>query len=203
MNTLKIKTLMFFAAIIIFTACGDNEPQKEDVPELITKVTLTFTPVSGNPVIAQATDPDGEGVQDLTVDTSINLEANKTYSLSIALVNGLAEPTSPDYNVTSEVEEQGDEHMFFFGWTGNLFSNPAGNGNISNRQGTVNYTGAANSVDFNNLALGLTTTWTTSGNATNGTFRILLKHQPGLKSTSSTSSDGETDVDVTFEMKIQ
>jgi hypothetical protein len=203
MKTEKIKTLAFFAATMLLASCGDNEPQKEDVPELITKVTLTFTPTNGNPVIAHATDPDGEGVQDLTVDTSIALAANTTYNLSITLVNGLAEPTSPDYNVTSEVEEQGHEHMFFFGWTGNLFSNPAGEGNISSRQGSVNYTSGANSVDVNNLPLGLTTIWTTSESAKGGTFRILLKHQPGLKSATSTANDGETDVDVTFEMKIQ
>jgi hypothetical protein len=188
---------------ILYVTCDDNEPQKEDVPELITKVTLTFTPASGTTVIVHATDPDGEGVQDLAVDSPIILEANKTYVMSISLANGLAEPTSPDYNVTQEVEEHGDEHMFFFGWTGNLFTNPTGSGNISNRQNAVNYSGDPNSVDQNNLPLGLSTTWTTGNGGATGTFRILLKHQPGLKSTTSTSSDGETDVDVTFELKIQ
>jgi hypothetical protein len=204
MTIRNIKRLLSAAMVaILFVACSDNEPQKEDVPELITKVTLTFTPLTGKAVVVSAIDPDGEGVQDLAVDSPINLEANKTYVLSISLANGLAEPTSPDYNVTQEVEEQGVEHMFFFGWTGNLFSNPAGTGNISQRQDPVNYFGDANSVDQNNLPLGLSTTWTTANSGATGTFRILLKHQPGLKSTISTSSDGETDVDVTFELKIK
>jgi hypothetical protein len=204
MSIRNIKRLLCATMVaILFVACDDNEPQKEDVPELITKVTLTFTPASGTTVIVHATDPDGEGVQDLAVDSPIILEANKTYVMSISLANGLAEPTSPDYNVTQEVEEHGDEHMFFFGWTGNLFTNPTGSGNILNRESPVNYSGDGNSVDQNNLPLGLSTTWTTANSGATATFRILLKHQPGLKSNTSTSSDGETDVDVTFELKIQ
>jgi hypothetical protein len=204
MNVKNINLLLIaMSAATLFVGCSDNEPQKEDVPELITNVTLTFSPVSGNVVVVRANDPDGEGVQNLVVDSPINLEANKTYTLSISLVNGLAEPASPDYNVTEEVEEQGDEHMFFFAWTNNLFSNPVGNGNISDRQNPVNYSGASNSVDRNNMPLGLSTSWTTANSGATGTFRVLLKHQPGLKSTTSTSNDGETDVDVTFDFKIK
>jgi hypothetical protein len=123
------------------------------------------------------------------------------------LINGLAATTAPEYKVTEEVEEEGDEHMFFFAWTNNTFSNPTGNGNIDARADAVNYTGGANSIDKNKKPLGLTTTWTAatlSGTTSiNGTFRVVLKHQPDLKSDTSDSNTGETDLDLTFTLNVK
>jgi hypothetical protein len=200
----SVKTLKwagFAIAILsvsILSGCKDDAPEKQDTPELITKATLTFTPVAGEPVVVTATDPDGEGVQDIKMDKAIDLQAGKPYSLSIALINELAKPSDPEYNITSEVEEESDEHMFFFGWTNDVFSDPTGNGNIDNRDDDVNY----KDQDVNSLPLGLETHWTTA-TASAGTFRVLLKHQPALKTGTSGSSNGETDLDITFEINIQ
>lgn len=142
-------------------------------------------------------------MQDITVDSPINLAANKTYTLTIALINELAQPSDAEYNITSEVEEEGDEHMFFFSWTNNVFSNPTGNGNVDSRSDAVNYTGGTNSKDANNRPLGLTTTWTSAANAASGSFKVLLKHQPDLKSDTSDSTAGETDLDITFTINVQ
>lgn len=197
------KHLFLYTAIsllLILPGCENNDPQKEDVPEMITKVTLTFTPATGAAIVATATDPDGEGVQSIKTDGAIALKKSTTYTLSINLINGLAKPTDEQYDVTKEVEDEGDEHMFFFGWTGNAFSQPKGDGNIDLRADPVDYT----SVDSRGLPLGLTTTWKTSDIATQGaTFRVLLKHQPGLKTAASTSNDGETDLDVSFDLKVE
>jgi hypothetical protein len=162
---------------------------------------LTFNSDGNEPIVVTATDPDGDGVQPVTIDDDIALSANTTYTLGIQLLNTLAAPTDDAYNVTAEVEEEGDEHMFFFGWTNNVFASPAGNGNVDNRTDAVTYEGAANSVDANGLPLGITTTWTTAATGT-GTFRIILKHQPDLKSATSDSSVGETDLDVTFNIAV-
>ena len=206
-NKLSRAVLSIFAFMIILAGCKDNDPQKEDVPELITKSTLTFTPSDGSAaVVVTATDPDGEGVKNLTVDRPINLVSNKTYKLSIALINALAATSTPEYNITAEVEKEGDEHMFFFAWTDNVFADPTGDGNIDKRNDVVNYTGASNSVDANGRPLGLNTTWKTAsatGAILSGTFRVLLKHQPDLKSDTSDSTTGETDLDVTFTIAIQ
>jgi hypothetical protein len=194
-----ITLTLVFASLFFLSGCDDDDPAKEDVPELITKATLTFTPVGGgSAVVVTATDPDGEGVQDIKVDGPINLEAAKSYSLSIALINGLADPSDPQYNITDEVEEEGDEHMFFFSWTNNVFSSPAGNGNIDNRADEVNY----EDEDGNGLPLGLTTSWTTASTSS-GNFRIILKHQPEIKSATSDSNTGETDLDITFTVNVQ
>jgi hypothetical protein len=186
--------------LLIFTGCDPDDPQKEDVPELITKVTLTFiSSDGGDPVIASATDPDGMGIQPIEVDGAINLRANTSYVLSIEMINQLADPSDPLHNVTDEVKEEGDEHLFFFNWTNNVFSDPPGNGNIDSRSDNVNY----DDEDVNALPIGLTTSWTTTDVAAAGTFQILLKHQPDLKSDESSSSAGETDLDVRFTINVE
>lgn len=190
-------------SMMLLQGCDSNDPVKEDVPELITEVTLVFTTDGGSTTVSvTATDPDGEGVQDMVVGSPIDLSVNKTYTMKIMLVNGLADPGSDAYDVSSEVAEEGDEHMFFFGWTNNIFSSPAGDGNIDDRAGLVNYSGGSDSNDANGLPLGLTTTWTTSAAPASGTFRLMLKHQPGLKTASSGSNVGETDLDITFDVVV-
>lgn len=191
--------LIAVSTVAFLSSCDDDDPKKEDTPELITKATLTFTPAGGGgSVTATATDPDGEGVQDIAIDGPINLVANKTYTLSVSLINELANPGEAEYNITEEVKEEGDEHMFFFSWTNNVFSDPAGNGNIDTRADDVNY----NDDDNNGQPLGLTTSWTTAATSS-GKFRILLKHQPDLKSATSTAATGETDLDIEFTINVQ
>jgi hypothetical protein len=119
----------------------------------------------------------------------------------------LAAITAPAYDVTAEVEEEGDEHQFFFAWSNNTFSNPTGDGNIDKRADPINYTGGTNSVDANKRPLGLTTTWTTATPAGTaalaGTFNVLLKHQPNLKTDTSDAKTGETDLDLTFTLNVR
>jgi hypothetical protein len=175
-----------------------EEPIKESVPELITKIMLTFTPSSGPPIIVSATDPDGEGVQNISAEGAIVLQQNKSYTLAITLFNELADPTSPEHNLTNEVSDEGDEHIFFFAWTNNMFTTPVGDGNLDNRNDAMQYL----DVDRSGLPIGLVTHWETA-RAGKGTFRIQLKHQPEIKSPVSSSADGETDLDLTFDLEVR
>ena len=181
-------------------ACSAEEPIREDTPELITTVTLTFTSSDGGEeIVVTANDPDGEGIEDIEVDGPIDLAKGKTYDLEISLVNGLAEPSAPGYDVTAEVREESDEHLFFFSWTNNVFSTPSGDGNIDNRADEIDY----NDEDSNGLPLGLETRWTTGDVPASGKFSVLLKHQPDLKSEDSDSGTGESDLDVEFTINIE
>ncbi len=196
--------LLFLNSLLFLSGCKKDDPTKEDVPELITKATITFTPSSGSSgslVVVTATDPDFNGAQDIKVDGTINLAKGAVYTLTILLVNELYETTDEKYDISKEIEKQAGEHQFFFSWTGGLFSNPLGDGNIDNRNDPLNY-GA--SLDKNGRPLGLTTTWKTSSNVSTGnnSFRVLLKHQPDLKSNTSTSDDGESDLDLTFTISV-
>jgi hypothetical protein len=195
------------AILLVVSGCHKDDKTDEvkiaDPVEAITKATLTFTPTTGDAVIATATDPDGTGSQKIASDGIVNLMKGTTYVLTIALTNELAAPGTSGYDVSKEVENEGDEHQFFFAWNG-LFSDPVGTGNIDDKTGTVNYSGGSNSKDKNGLALGLTTTWTTASTPGFGRdFRVLLKHQPNLKSVNSNADTGETDLDVVFTINAQ
>ncbi|MEM9835613.1 MAG: T9SS type A sorting domain-containing protein [Bacteroidota bacterium] len=171
-----------------------DAPPCENEEEIITDVTLTFTPNDGGaPVVASAQDPDGEGPLDLTIMNSIDLLDEVTYTLTIELFNSIEME-----DITEEIREEDDEHQFFFEFTEGIFSDPTGDGNADNRDDPINY------VDFdeNSLPVGLTTTWTAAEVVTTGDFRIVLKHQPGVKDGESTINDGGTDIDLTFDVNV-
>lgn len=193
-----ISTVALFT-LALLAACESEEPVREDAPEMITQVTLTFTPPSGPSVVVTATDPDGEGVQNIEPDGPIMLDAGVDYTLSLQLFNALVETGADGYDIGAEVEEEGHEHMFFFGWTGTVFVDPAGDGNLEDRSESVNYL----DEDINGFPVGLSTQWRTSESAASGTLRIVLKHQPDLKSSTSTADDGESDLDVEFDIVVE
>ena len=174
----------------------DKDPEPENIPEEITRVVLTFTAPGANPIEVVATDPDLGGPQNMEVG-SIALNSNTSYTLDITFFNGFYEPTEPAYNITEEVAEEGAEHQLFFSWSEGVFTSPTGTGNIG-AAGTVNYA----DEDANGLPIGLTTTWTTGTTSNEKTFRVMLKHQPDIKSATSTSADGESDLDITFPISI-
>ena len=194
----KVCLLPTVYCLLLLVGCVE-EPVKEDVPELITKITLTFTPDVGALVMVSAADPDGEGVKSILPDGIILLDKDRSYTLTLGLINELADPSSPEYNLTSEIEKEGDEHLFFFNWTNNLFSSPSGNGNIDNRNDDLNY----GDKDVAGLPIGIKTYWIASATPTVGEFRILLKHQPGIKSLTSSATAGETDLDLIFSVEIK
>ncbi|QSE99311.1 hypothetical protein JR347_02915 [Fulvivirga lutea] len=179
-----------------FTSCDDDDaPAAENEEEVIDNVILTFTPAgSSAPVVVSAIDPDGDGAADFTTP-SITLSTDETYTLTLS-VNNIAEGE----DITAEIREEDEEHMFFFEFTSGLFADPAGNGNVDSRDGAVNYDASEN--DAAGYPLGLTTVWQTAATAQSGTFRIILKHQPDIKSATSTAQDGESDIDLEFDITI-
>jgi len=171
---------------------GDEEEE-----EVINEIILTFTPSEGGDAItATWFDSDGEGVGNPAID-DINLSSNTAYELSITLANTLGMEAE---DITAEIQEEDDEHMFFFSFTNDIFSDPSGDGNADNRNDPLNY----NDQDGNGFPVGLLTNWTT-GAATGeaGNFTIILKHQPGQKTATSDAMVGGTDVDITLPINIQ
>jgi len=192
-------SMCLIVLLISLAGCEAEEPTREDSPEIITTVTATFTPLDGGgPVVGNAVDPDAEGIRDIETDGPVVLKKGTVYMLTLGLYNDLADANSAEHDISAEVEEEGDEHALFFGWTGDIFANPTGDGNIDSREDPVIY----EDTDVNDLPLGLKTRWTTADQSS-GTFRILLKHQPDLKSETSTADIGETDLDVSFSIRIE
>ena len=169
----------------------------DDEEEEINEVVLTFTPTGGGDAIeVKWFDEDGEGVGAPTID-DITLDADTEYEMSITLANTLGMDVE---DITAEIEEEDDEHMFFFEFTADIFSDPTGDGNVDNREDPLNY----NDEDDNGFPVGLSTNWT-SGSATSeaGSFRVILKHQPDLKTATSDATVGGTDIDIEFNISIQ
>lgn len=189
----NILITLTFLCLAGFTSCKkDDLPPVENKGKVITNVTLIFNPTEGGaPLTFTASDPDGEGSEEIETGT-INLPANSSFQLFIKLDNSIT-----DEDVTLEVQDEGTAHLLFFGFTQDIFSQPPGIGNIENREGHVNYI----DEDDNGLPIGLITGWQT-GDPGNGTFTIVLKHQKDIKSETSTSQDGITDLNLTWELVI-
>jgi hypothetical protein len=207
-NKLKNYGSIAILAAVIMTGCSKEEdlvtpavtpPEVENELEVITDVKLIFTNVSDmNDIVeARAQDPDGVGVQELVILDNISLDTNKTYTLTYEIFNNLE---SPGENIGDEISEEDDEHQFFYSFSNNAFTNPTGNGNIDNGSDPLNY----NDMDGNGNAIGLSTTWTTSSSQlSGGSFTARLQHQPGVKTSTSGATDGDTDFELQFVLTIQ
>ncbi len=201
---MKISKLVFLFLLMLsvgaMVSCGDDDdptPGDDDGEEFIDEVILTFTPQESDKdvVTARWFDADGDGSGSGEVTQGIELEEGVTYDLAITLKN-----TVENEDKTAEIAGEDDEHQFFFEFTENIFSDPTGNGNIDNKDDVVNY----NDQDANGLPVGLATTWTAGGHTdATGDFRVLLKHQPDLKSATSDATTGGTDIDITFPIDIE
>jgi hypothetical protein len=198
----KATLLASLPLAILLGGCGEDEAGGENENELITTVTLTFTPAAGGTaVVARANDPDGDGGSPPTID-SITLPAG-AYNLSLKFENALE---TPPEDITVEVKDEGDEHQVFF--TGTGVSGPA-----SNSAGAP-LTQAYADMDAGGLPIGLANTITAAKGT--GSLTVTLRHMPpvndqpvkvaGTADTVKTSGisaiGGSTDVQVTFPVTV-
>ena len=176
----------------------DAPPPIENEEEVISNITLIFTEI-GNPINqieGRAVDPDGPGVENLIVMDTLFLSQETAYRLSFNIENTLADPA---VDIAEEITEEAADHQLFFGFTADAFANPPGNGNIDVGTDSLLYLDA----DPNGLPLGLDTEWNTASvQLVDGFFQVRLQHLPGMKSSNSQATDGDTDFDITFRLYI-
>lgn len=186
---MKMKTKMIAVLGLAFIAGLSSCKKDEDLvetpqptvneEEVITTMTLTFTDDAGVQPNVTVTfrDPDGDGGVGPDIFDTIRLQNNTVYNMSITLLN---ETETPAEDMTAEVLDEDDEHLFCFTPTGADV--------------------AIVRTDSDGMfEVGLESQWTV-GAVSNGTTQITLKHQPGVKD--GTCAPGETDVDVTFVTEI-
>lgn len=175
------------SAVFVWTACEDDDPEIPNPEELITTLTMQLTPTGGGSAVTlEFKDLDGEGGMDGTI-TGGTLAASSTYTATIELLN---EAETPVEIITTEVEEEGEEHQFFF---------------LTN--GGLDLTVAYDDTDAGGDPVGLATMVTT-GAASSGTLTVILRHEPvkdavGVREGDITNADGETDIEVDFPVTIQ
>jgi hypothetical protein len=182
---MKMKNYLFAFALLFLFSCEKDNPVIENEEELITTLTYKLTASDGTIVEGKFQDLDGDGGNAPTI-SNIVLKPNTMYSGSITLLN---ESVSPAEDITTEVEEEGSDHQFFFEAT------------------LANITVSYDDMDADNKAVGLKTKVVTEA-ASNGKLSITLKHKPnksamGVADGNIANAGGETDINVVFDVIIQ
>lgn len=179
-STSLFSSVFLLATMLLITGC-DDDPEPVNEEEVITTLNLTLTPNGGgNTVTLRFYDEDGDGSIQPQKTVSGPLAANKTYAGVITLLN---ETETPAGDITAEVKEEADDHLFCF--------------TVAN----ANLTVIATDKDSNNLPIGIETSWVT-GAAGTGTIKVVLRHQPGVK-TGNCPGTGDSDIEVDFDVTIQ
>lgn len=176
-------------AMLSITACNKDKvdnPQPVE-QELITTLRLNVTDSTGfNQSFSYKVEngfEDGTGT--ITVDT-LRLAPQKSYNVTITVLN---EKKTPAEDVTAEIIQERNKHLFFFS------SNPAsGNGSIQFSNGNK---------DDNNAPFNQTLRFSTGLTGT-GALTVTLKHEPTNKNaTTATAAGGETDAEAVFPVILQ
>lgn len=183
----KFTLVQLFLLTLIFSACSSSDdPEVVNEEELITTLAVTLTPQGGgSDVTLRYRDLDGDGPSAPVITVSSALASGVIYNGNIEVLD---ETKSPAEDITEEIEEEDEEHQFFYTFTNGI--------------ATTAYTDA----DGNGNPVGLTFTLT-AGAAGSGNFTVTLRHEPdktapGVSSGDITNAGGETDISATFPLVI-
>lgn len=179
----KLVLSLLIVSISLLAGCSDD-PQSTNEEEVITTIIVTLTPEDeGNAVVTLSwDDANSDAIVDaIEVIISGPLRSGEAYEASIQILNKSAEP---EIDISEEIAEEAEEHIFCFTVT------------------TVGISITNLDEDTHGLPLGLTSTWATAASASTGTVNIVLRHQPGVK-TGDCPGAGDTDVDITFLVSVE
>ncbi|MDO6490418.1 MAG: type 1 periplasmic binding fold superfamily protein [Cellulophaga sp.] len=182
-NIRKASLIAFSSIALISCSDDDDAPEEQNEEEVITTIIVKLTPEAGGTTLTlMSKDDDGSDGPNAPVVDVEQLAANTTYNATITLLN---ETESPAEDITLEVEEEDDEHQFFYTVSGAISS--------------TEYT----DMDEDGNPVGITFTLTT-GDAGNGTLGVTLRHEP-KKPNDGTTADagGATDVEQTFSLTVE
>ncbi len=189
-RTMKQLILVLFVAITFASCKKDDDPIVPVQPpaneeEVITTLVLTFTDIdSFEDHVFRFTDLDGDGGNAPVIEVE-DLPGNRDFAVFISLLN---ESVSPTQNITTQIEDELEQHQFFFQTVG------------------VNLTMSYGDEDANLQPVGLINNSMTLSPST-GTLKVTLRHNPdksasGVSSGDITNAGGDTDIEVTFPVVI-
>ena len=179
---------LILLTISLITGCKKKEdPAPVNQEELITTVRLTFTEVgTTNSSTFVFRNPNGVGSGNPTKFDQIMLDKSTSYKMTIELLD---ESKTPALDITEEVAEEDDEHLFVY------TSSPA---NLM----TITITDR----DANSLPVGLEADVVTGATATsNGKLKVQLRHQPPInnqRAKNGTPGPGSDDINIEFNVMI-
>jgi hypothetical protein len=194
LHTINYLTLAFGLVATLLSACkkDTNSTTPANEEEIITTVALAVQDSGVAPAVIRTfywKDLDGPGGTAPSQQDTIQLNATQTGLVTLTLSD---ESVSPTAVISTEIEAEKNVHQFFF--------TPMGS----------NLSLAYNPADYDNNTppkpLGLKTFWRTKG-AGEGTVRLVLKHQPGLKAginnTVGDATLGNSDLDITLPYRVR
>lgn len=170
------KMLLVCATMLALVSCKKDKienPHDEHEHDAITTVKLNFKDSASNEFNFYFRDLDGAGGNAPQIDTIV-LSANTNYQLAVLFLH---ESTSEQEDLTSEIREEAAHHL------------------ICSSISTSNF-----GIQMTD-AIGLLNQVTVLNSST-GTFRLRLKHYHDSAEKAGGCEVGETDVDVTFPIKI-
>lgn len=171
-----------------FSACKKDPAPVPDEQELITTVKIHLTEETSSFMQTfeyKVENGFGGTAGSISIDT-IKLKPNTKYSGAITVLN---EKASPVENITTEILEKDDEHLFLFASTPD-----SGKGSLMVSDGSKDKNGKPFNQTFT----------LTSGGAGTGKFDIQLMHQPTDKNgTTPATSGGETDLAASYPVVLQ
>lgn len=181
-NTIKLSLIAVTALILSFSACKKDPLPEVEENELITTLRLKFTNKANISDVKTVTwmDLDGPGGNNPVID-EIVLAPNTSYTLTVDAI--LNEAENPVEDIKAEVEGEKDDHLFVYK------PNP-----------TSLLTITITDKDSKNLSVGLAADAVTTAAGT-GKLQVILRHQPDSKN--GTETPGSTDLDATFNLKVQ
>ena len=183
-------------ALAIFSALSLTSCKKEEVivsppvagNEFMTTIKLRFenknNPSDTTWAVWKDLTPDDQNAPD-TSGAIINLDKNKTYKVSVKILD---ETKNPAEDITEDIRERGNFHFFSFFTSGAISSN---------------LTIVATDFDTNPTPfhIGLENEFTTNGTVSTGRLEGVLRHQPNTKN--GTFAPGNSDIDVFFTLNIK
>jgi hypothetical protein len=177
--------ILALVSLLLTTGCKDD-PAPVNPEELITTVIINLINEGGGTnYVLSWTDLDGDGGNPPVIVAPSFIEFG-TYRADISFLN---QAVSPNIDVTDEVIDEGDEHQIFFQVSPSAF--PL----------SISYH-PADELDANGKNIGIVTRWETTSLDTDGSIRIVLKHEPNKSPQSAidnpNGAGGETDVDIVF-----
>ena len=198
MNLRKFLTMCSVATLLL-TSCSDDDDSPAPVSdeEVITTMVVTLTDGTDT-VTLRFFDVDGADGPTEPTSQGGTLKASTTYTGSVSILN---ETEDPAENVNEEIEEEADEHQFFF-LTDDLGITTAYSDNESDYED-------ANGNPFTSTnPVGITFTLTTTATTGDGNLRVVLRHEPtkdaaGVSDGDITNAGGEPDVDWTFDISVE
>lgn len=189
MNSSRIIAIGVFAIFIsLFSSCNKekDDPIIPNEEELITTVIYTLVDtLTNDSLVFTYRDIDGDGGNPPIIEVD-SIKANSYYLGFITLLN---EAVNPSIDIGIEVENEAEEHQFFF-----IIQSSLGI--------EIEYA----DLDANANPLGMKTSFK-SWDESAGEFTIILKHEPnkfapGVSDGQIGNAGGETDVEVSFFVSI-